>query len=129
MTEDEKFVRETWAHVTVMLHHGTSHGRIELPHAHARFVSVDPGYERAWSEAAEFTRKRLEEILRVEEEIVVTTNAALSATRDVHKVMSGECATLCRGLEGAFAVCSVRHGRVILRLQAALSELKKGMKQ
>ena len=126
---DKEFVKQHWDGVRLDRDFGFHFWLGSSRDASYLFSKEQDDVTVAWAEAAEFTRQRLEEIRQVEEEIVVTTNAALSATRDVHKVMSGECATLCRGLEGAFAVCSVRHGRVILRLQAALSELKKGMKQ
>ncbi len=64
----EQFVCDHWKEVSVGLHHGTSHGRVDLPYAYV-FVSPDPGLAGAWEKAAEFTRKRLEQIRMIEEEI------------------------------------------------------------
>lgn len=74
---DEQFVRDHWIEVSVEFYQGTSRGRLELPYAYV-FVSPDPGHAGAWEKAAEFTRKRLEQIWMVEEEIeLLKRHAAL----------------------------------------------------
>jgi|SRR5690242_9416995 len=80
-------------------------------------MNLYPGTERlggcnlssrkaAWKAAAEFTRQRLEEIRQVEQEIGITRILSLSLIGGDRSLLEG----------------------VIARLEAALSDLRKGMK-
>ena len=48
------------------------------------------------------------------------------AAHDCIKVVSGECCTLSKGLEGAYASCAVGWYDILKRLQDALAEAKRG---
>jgi hypothetical protein len=69
----------------------------------------------SWSAAAEFTRARLEQIRQVEEEIALVTHEYKRAT-------------VCGVSMGGATGKALAWQRVIEREQAALAELKRGMK-
>jgi hypothetical protein len=90
---------------------------------HQFFFIADIGVNfDSWSSAAEFTRNRLEEIRQVEEEIRL-----LEGYNKSNKSCSENSFAELRSREQhATSFITVR--RTIVRLHAALAELKKGMK-
>jgi hypothetical protein len=74
---DEMYVRSKWIDVSISNYH--QYGKVELPvYWEIRFADgiAQSGYDtaaKAWSAAAEFTRRRLEEIRQVEREIQLYT--------------------------------------------------------
>jgi hypothetical protein len=96
--DDEKFVREHWVSNVQM-------GDVPL------VMCSDRGPFRGWSAAAEFTRKRLEEIRLVKEEI-----------EQVEGMLPF------RG-SPAWAKRKEVWQRILKRLEAALAELQRGMKE
>jgi hypothetical protein len=110
MEQDEQFVREMWVDCCVE-DHSTCCGpfepiRVRMTDSMSRWAATA---EQAWSAAAVFTRERLEQIRQVEEEI--------------EWLNSNECAihTQLRRKEKLRL-------RILAREQAALTELKKGMR-
>ena len=133
MTEDEKFVREHWDRVRLdrdfgfHLWLGSSRGAPYLFSRDQDDVTV------AWSEAAEFTRQRLEEIRQVEEEIGFLESLAPDLTAETFGranlwVDSDGDEAFAPSWVKDCAVDQCRRNRILAREQAALSELKKGMK-
>ena len=120
MNEDERFVREHWEDVTV------EWGRIEgklygMATSQSRPIYLH-GYKteaEIWSSARRFTEERLEQIRQAE--------------KDVRRVM--KFVAQCRGY--LIERIDPRHdtealaswSRILAREQAALDELKRGMKQ
>ena len=90
---------------------------------HQFFFIADSGVNfDSWSSAAEFTRDRLEEIRQVEEEIRL-----LEGYNKSNKSCSENSFAELRSRE-QHATSFITVKRIIARLQAALKELKKGMK-
>lgn len=126
MTTDEKFVRENWEYVELCFHPivwwvivGGDFG--------SRYALKNRGSDtEAWSEAAEFTRERLEEIRQVEREI--SELLAFCGTEedwvkwcvDGPYVPNKEVSALIRNY--------ITRSRVLAARKEALSELRKGMK-
>ena len=121
ISADEKFVRANWEHVRSWVRDLDSYGTDQFNVAlffnekDARWCDnpfkewqMDVGKEKVvWKLAAEFTRNRLEEIRLLEEEI---------STQGEFCQHGDEC-----------GLCAVV-ARTVGRLQAALAELKKGMR-
>jgi hypothetical protein len=108
MGADEKFVREHWEWFKLRFsepHEGYAQGVYVVEIPMRKFSDEDESV--ALSLAAEYTRSRLEEIRQVEEEI---------ATQSEFCQHGDEC-----------GLCAVV-ARTVARLQAALAELKRGMK-
>jgi len=113
MNADKEFVLEHWDN-------GLD---ADYTDDHQFFFIADIGVNfDSWSSAAEFTRKRLEEIRQVEEEIRL-----LEGYNKSNKSCSENSFAELRSREQhATSFITVR--RTIVRLHAALAELKKGMK-
>jgi hypothetical protein len=141
MGADEKFVREHWAHVRSWVRDLDSYGTDQFNVAlyfdekDAEHHSGDyfqrwqedndcKGFNEVWSSAAEFTRSRLEEIRQVEREIDRIENYFWSASNWQENLDDLE--------EQGQVVDAVRQQcadvRIVARLQAALAELKRGMR-
>jgi hypothetical protein len=112
MTEDEKFVREHWE--SVREHDQRSlreapkdwHGFVLVTKGHGEEMIASGNQAERWAAAAKFTLQRLEEIRQVEEEIAeITELAEQGSTRPGARL------------------------RILARRQAALSDLRKGMKE
>ena len=124
MGADEKFVREHWAYVRSWVRDLDSYGTDQFNVA--LFLNAkdakwcdnpfqgwqeDYGKEKAvWASAAEFTRNRLEEIRQVEEEMMLLRSMVI--------LLDSEPGDLTAPI----------YKRTLARLQAALAELKRGMK-
>jgi hypothetical protein len=116
MDANEKYVRETWEKSAGFRIDGPSTGMIEVACGRFIFNSGQFGnMEDFWKGAAEFTRERLEQIRQVEEEIALVTHEYKRAT---------VCGVSMGGATGKALVWQ----RVIAREQAALAELRRGMK-
>lgn len=98
--------------------------RLERENRQLREQLATAGEERGAANAL-LGQQREREIAEVEKEMIVTTNAMLRATRDCLKVLDGKCCALSKGLEGDYAVCAVRHGRVLQRLEAIRDDLRR----
>jgi hypothetical protein len=95
---DEEFVRANWENV-----HRCDGSYILISKGGHRNFADFPG----WQAAAQFTRDRLEAIRQIEEEI---------------EWLRGMCAWREHGIYGP------RYDRILAREQAALADLKRGMK-
>ena len=118
MNEDERLVRKTWN--SVELDSGRWGASVKINCE--RPLGVSSTKTDAWSAAAEFTRKRLEEIRQVEEEIKALARNSYVGYEYYYQVLEGV-----RDI-----VPRVRHhhalSRILAREQAVLGALKKGMK-
>lgn len=107
---DEQFVRSRWGWVQVRTaepYEGIPQGKWSVRIPLLPFSQIGfPSEVEAWSAAAAFTREREEQIRQVEEEIALVGG--------IGHMAPCEC-------------CGVRD-RILAREQAALAELKKGMK-
>ena len=138
MGADEKFVRASWEHVRSWVRdldsYGTDQFNVSLHYDEdaakyggdyfQRWQEDDTrkGHNAVWSSAAEFTRSRLEEIRQVEEEIRL-----LEGYNKSNKSCSENSFAELRSREQhATSFITVR--RTIVRLHAALAELKRGMR-
>lgn len=110
MTDDEKFVRDSWGNVHV--HGRPLEGCVSLQ---ARFpcAPIRGRIFYSWTDAAEFTRARLEEIRQVEEEIQFVEISL--------KYAHEACGVESCGCEEPFK-------RILAREEAVLADLKRGMK-
>jgi hypothetical protein len=127
----EQFVREHWEQVT---YSDTAVGVLAGPHyviiggypnGPQKFAAYRHTPEEAWSAAAEFTRERLEQIRQVEQEVGKVDyeqNEAFMLIRDVPpKSVHLEMIVM-----WVRSLCAT--SRILAREQAALAELKKGMR-
>jgi hypothetical protein len=107
MDANEKLVCDTWERVLVCdgSYRHYAKGTILINWANHSFYKFKAEH---WDEAASFTRVRLEEIRQVEEEIALLEYASFSADLSGFKPLA--------------------LGRILVREQAALAELKKGLK-
>lgn len=108
MADDEEFVREHWEHVDT--HKADEHSEPWIFFTSNALYMAFRAENRAelFAKGADFTRKRLDQIRQVEQEIMwVKGNGHM-----------GEC---------EFDCCKTRN-RIIAREQAVLAELKRGMK-
>jgi hypothetical protein len=124
MGDNEKFVRKHWEHVRSWVRDLDSYGTDQFNVA--LFLNAkdakwcdnpfqgwqeDVGKEdTVWSAAAEFTRSRLEEIRQVEEEMMLLRSMVI--------LLDSEPGDLTAPI----------YKRTLARLQAALAELKRGMR-
>lgn len=132
MTEDEKFVREQWADVALwdrqMLYGNKEQfWEVELVIAPGSFSRhCKPTQAEAWSAAAEFTRTRLQQIRDVEEEIAWLGKNLPRPPR----ARPGE--SMSEALRSERVAAYERDKptavRVLDREQAALAELKRGLR-
>ena len=140
MGADEKFVRASWEHVRSWVRdldsYGTDQFNVSLHYDEdaakyggdyfQRWQEDDTrkGHNAVWSSAAEFTRSRLEEIRQGEREIDRIENYFWSASNWQENLDDLE--------EQGQVVDAVRQQcadvRIVARLQAALAELKRGMR-
>ena len=114
MNQDEQFVREKWEEVReqvqACVHEApvNQHGFVFVRCGEDEEMIGSGTYRERWAAAAEFTRNRLEQIRQVEEEI---------------EEIRGP---LCR--DQACVRCVI-HTRILAREQAALADLRRGMKE
>jgi hypothetical protein len=129
---NEQFVREHWSEPWLADSHDGKHYGIVLATASLAVWSKDrSGWaefgtpEQAWSAAAAFTRERLEQIRQVEQEVGKVDyeqNEAFMLIRDVPpKWVHPEMIVM-----WVRSLCAT--SRILAREQAALTELKKGMR-
>ena len=122
MSKDEEFVRSVWKTVTESEydpHEGYTIPQTRVDFGHHHYTEIKAA--DAWSAAAEFTRERLEQIRKVEEEI-----AYLTPQRDSMRKRNS-----CEAIEAQpawFQAWDILD-RILAREQAALAELKRGMKE
>jgi hypothetical protein len=129
---DEELVRANWDWVQVRLakpFEGIAKGKWMarlpmLPFSHHGFNTE----AEAWAAAASFTRERLEQVRQLERELLIQHNLRDMYARDTKACINWTCSILGRGLEGAWATCAYTVGRTILRLESALADLKRDMK-
>jgi hypothetical protein len=140
ISADEKFVRANWEHVRSWVRDLDSYGTDQFNVAlffnekDARWCDnpfkewqMDVGKEKVvWKLAAEFTRNRLEEIRQVEAEIVLVDYDGKGGP-DWNDLINGRIGKEF-GLSVSVAQQKIRWCRILVRLQAALAELKKGMR-
>ena len=119
MGADEKFVREHWdlVHRCDGSYRGYPCNTVLVQDMNGHWFDFD-----SWSAAAEFTRNRLEEIRQVDEEIRL-----LKGYNKSNKSCSENSFSELRSRE-QHTTSFITVGRTIVRLQAALAELKRGMK-
>jgi hypothetical protein len=139
--QKEEYVRSKWILVDVNTRAGTSRGPVwaRIPFgwtvvlcaeawSHIHDTPRRSTKEEAISDAYSFTIDREEEIRKLETGIRMVEHQMLRASGDSIKVVMGECCTLSKGLEGAYATCAVGWCDVLTRLQQALAELRRGMR-
>jgi len=130
MGADEKLVMDTWA--SPRFDWSYQHGDPSKPKYWLFYVGdwlVISGYdtrEQIAASAAEFTRDRIEEIRQVEAEIALVDYDGKGGP-DWNDLINGRIGKEF-GLSVSVAQQKIRWCRILARLQAALAELKKGMK-
>jgi hypothetical protein len=128
---NEQFVREHWSEPWLADSHDGKHYGIVLATASLAVWSKDrSGWaefgtpEQAWSAAAAFTRERLEQIRQVEEEITQVGHALGKEIAQKREDEGAGYDVLASDDEDHVVIWN----RILAREQAALAELKKGMR-
>ena len=135
MSADEKFVRDNWksaheeAQACVKEAPTQWHGYVIVDDGSTEQMIASGNHDERWAAAAEFACERLEQIRQVEEEIKRCEEACamyyeivLDQINEVDMVDFVDCEW-----DALYDLCA--NARILGREQAALAELKKGMKE